>query len=67
MDGLKTGKLGGALWGAGSLLPFFSLYLPSCTQKPHFIYLFLSFSTKVPAALHEGVALVGNKNPTRYY
>jgi len=41
MDGLKTGKLGGALRGAPSLLPFFSLYLPSGTQKRHFISFFL--------------------------
>jgi hypothetical protein len=44
MGGLKTGKLGGALGGAGSLLPFFRLYLLSHTQKRHFIYFFLSFS-----------------------
>jgi hypothetical protein len=44
MDGLKTGKLGGALGGAGSLLRFFTLYLLSRTQKRHFIYFFLSFS-----------------------
>jgi hypothetical protein len=40
MDGLKKGKLGGALGGAGSLLPFFSLYLLSRTQKTHFIISF---------------------------
>jgi len=38
MDGLKTGKLGDALGGAGSVLPFFRRYVPSCTQKRHFIY-----------------------------
>jgi len=31
MDSLETGKLGGALGGAGSPLAFFRLYLPSCT------------------------------------
>jgi hypothetical protein len=69
MDGRKTGKLGGALGvgGAGSLLPFFRLYLTSCTQKRHFIYFFLSFSRKVVAALQEGVVLVGEKNPIRKY
>jgi hypothetical protein len=40
---LKTGKLGGALGAAGSLLPFLRLYLPSCTEKQHFIYLIISF------------------------
>ncbi len=44
MDGFKTGKLGGALGGVGQLLPFFKLYLPSCTKKKHFIFLFFSFS-----------------------
>jgi len=47
--------------GAGSLLPFFRLYLPSSTQKRHFLYLFISFSRKVVAALQEGVVLVGKK------
>ncbi len=41
VDDLKTRKLGGALVGAGLLLPFFRLYSPSCTQKRYFIYLFL--------------------------
>ncbi len=48
MDGLKTGKLGGTMGAAGSLLPFFKIYLPSCNQNRHFIYIyiyiFLSFS-----------------------
>jgi len=44
MDGLNTGKLGRALGGTGSLLPFFRLYLSPCTQKPHFISFFLQKS-----------------------
>jgi hypothetical protein len=52
--------LGGALGGgAGSLPPFFRLYLPSSTQNRHFISFFLQ---KVVAALQEPVVLVGKNS-----
>jgi len=50
--------------GAGSLPPFFRLYLPSSTQNRHFISFFLQ---KVVAALQEPVVLVGKKFPIRCY
>jgi hypothetical protein len=45
MDGLKTGKVGGALGGAGSLLPFFRLcfiYFLALRRDTLFISFFLS-------------------------
>jgi hypothetical protein len=53
MDGLKTGKLGGALGGAGSVLPFFRLYEYWVTDLTMSLYHFILFGLLLAFLYHE--------------